>query len=111
MKKSKIFLLFILMAAISCSLSSVQQANVVDQEFTSLVKQYNSAYAVASPVVQERWRDNIDPILLKANNALDVYLSSIKLGSSDAMDKYALFLSLKSQLIRILSEEGVFKND
>jgi hypothetical protein len=98
--------IFILLLVMSCA-SAYQTFYVVDTEFTAAVTSYNIKYEAASPTLQAKWNKEIDPLILQANTALDVWQASLAAG--DSKDKAEIFLALKSQIFTLFQKYDIIK--
>jgi hypothetical protein len=76
--------------------------------FNDAVDGYATHYSMASPGTQAKWKEDIDPIILKTANALGVWGLAVKRHES-AADKYAQYMTLKRELFLLMFSTGVLE--
>jgi hypothetical protein len=79
-----------------------------DREFTLTLKQYNDWYDMQSPETQEVWKLKIDPLFVVGSSTLDNWKMVLKAGGSGEIQEEEL-LKLKSQILHMMYEAGVFQ--
>jgi hypothetical protein len=107
MKAVRKFLPILLLLVFACS-SMYGTYYTVDKQFTDAVTQYNIKFEAASPTLQARWKKEIDPVIIRANTALDLWKVAIDTEGniSEHQDE---FLQLKTTLFDLLVSEGIIE--
>ena len=77
----------------------------VDQEFTTLLEQFEIWYQAATPEQQAEWRDTIDPLFIRADTLLDQYRMVLLAGESPEQ-MIAQLKIIKSQLLMELAKRS-----
>lgn len=77
------------------------------REYNSLVKDYTTAYKLASPETKKDWVKTIKPAVLLGYDALDTWY--IAIGDSSESEKEKAYLSAKTTLLNLLFTVGIFQ--
>jgi len=72
------------------------------EEFTEMVKTYNINFTAQTPETKDKWRANIDPIIKKANSALDTW--GANRNATDAATKKELYMTAFQEVKKLLLE-------
>ena len=108
-RRSKLLICFLLVALIVSACASGYKAFMIaDQQYTEAVQKYNAYYEIASDTTKAKWNKEIDPWIVKADDALDIWKASLLAGSGSA-DKQQAFLEIKTKLLQLLVQEGIIK--
>ena len=75
--------------------------------FNDNVEQYKLAYLGADQATQDKWRQEINPVIRAASKALDTWGDA--LGTESAEEKETLWLQQKTAFLRALVSTGVVK--
>jgi len=115
MRRKTLLPVMILLALIVCScytangnLTPHQIYLAADREFTLTLKQYNDWYDMQSPETQTVWKTKIDPLFIIGSATLDNWKMVLKSGGSGEVQEEEL-LKLKSQILHMMYEAGVFQ--
>ena len=75
------------------------------EELANLAETYQAAYQVASPVARERWEKEIDPLFIRAEDALKAWRAALDLGANPEASQ-ELFLRMRALILKALVEVG-----
>lgn len=76
-------------------------------EFTEVVTSYNASYKLQTATTQAKWKSDFDPIFIKVNTALNAW--GLVVGTTDAGDKQALYITAFSKLKSLLLATGLIE--
>ena len=77
----------------------------IDQEFTTLLEQYEIWYQAASIEQQSEWKASVDPLFIRADTILDQYRTVI-LAGEDPDSLIAQLKVIKTQLLMELAKRS-----
>jgi hypothetical protein len=107
-----ILLLLLIFIFTSCSQKSVYDANVIiEAKFTSVVQKYALWKAAAPPDVQQRWRETIDPMIVRGDQLLDTYNTLLKTGEDTTNIVVQIDIIITQILIEIAKQKGANSNE
>ena len=72
-------------------------------ELANLAETYQASYEMASPTAQERWREQIDPLFIQAENALKAWRTALDL-ATDPSTAQEMFIRLRALILKALIE-------
>lgn len=75
--------------------------------FDQNIETYLVQYRAASPETQAKWKKNIDPLILAANQALQTW--RLSMGTTSAASKEQAWLTAQRQVMGMLISSGIIK--
>lgn len=116
--KRKIMAVFAAIAIIAfiggCATTQTGEQTMETRRLTALkwfndnYEQYLDAYDIASPVVQEEWKEKIDPIFETMSGIFDAWKIAMDSGNvEEAENAEDAYLALKTKLLSMLIERDI----
>ena len=76
--------------------------------FNNLVEGYLVKYRTTDLTTQQKWKDEVDPLIKKAKTALDLWGFALKLADpTQAIEQQKIFLAIKDKILDLLIESFV----
>lgn len=73
------------------------------EELANLAETYQASYEMASPTAQERWREQIDPLFIQADNALKAWRAALDV-AADPTSAQEAFIRMRGLILKALIE-------
>jgi len=110
----RLFILPLLIVFLFAGCTSMGDLNPEEQQlearlaFNSMVGQYLVKYRAADAETQQKWKKDVDPVIKKAETALDLWKFAANLKNPDkAIEQQKIFLALKDEILDLLIESFV----
>jgi isopenicillin N synthase-like dioxygenase len=73
------------------------------EELANLAETYQSAYELASPVAQAKWKRDVDPLFIKADDALKAWRLALDMAANPASAQET-FIYMRALILKALIE-------
>lgn len=108
----KLAVILIAVALVACAGIDTPQKQllVADQTFTDNLVRYNAFYNLQTPELQDKLKNNIDPLWEAGDNALDAWAVALA-KDMPPEEKIEVFRAIKDQLFLLLIKYGFKMGD